>query len=84
MCIGNRLGNMGEQFVLDELEKDERGPPMIGFMIARVAFDDDVGDVLEVGGILEVGDVLEVGEEEGVVDADESLCNAEAVNPFFQ
>ncbi len=54
-------------------------------MIARVAFDDGaVGDVLEVGGILEMKDVLEVGEEEGVVDADESLCNAEAVNPFFQ
>ena len=45
------------------------------FILAREACDGDAGGI---------GDVLEVGEEEGVVDADESLCNAVAVRPFFQ
>ena len=50
--------------------------PTQGLTLEIEACDDNVG---------EVGEVLEIGEVEGVVDDDdESLCNAEAVRPFFQ
>jgi hypothetical protein len=73
---------MGELMVLMKPVEDDLGgdTPTLGSSLARGTCDDGKDVVLG-----EVGDILKVsGEVEGVVDADESLCNAEAVRPFFQ